>query len=369
MKRMFTASRDDWAIEDFDRANFDHPDGRIYWVEDACYVFTPAEIERLHAAAEAVLACVNAAVTRAFEQEGLNRLALPIALQPAAMRSWARRDPSLYGRFDFVFDADGAPKLLEFNADTPTALYEAAVMQWNWIEDRDREGDQYNRIHEALVARFRELGRALPAHGPMHFACMRAERDDRITTDYLRDCARQAGLATEALDLGAIGVRDSRIVDLFDRPITHLFKLYPWEWIANEPFGEALLRADPGMIEPPWRLAASSKLLLADLWEMFPEHENLLPAFRALSGQNVDDYLAKSAFGREGEGVRAAWSPPNGPFVYQKRVATERFEGRHAVLGVWVVGDQACGMGVREDAAAITGGSACFVPHRIEAGA
>jgi glutathionylspermidine synthase len=36
----------------------------------------------------------------------------------------------LYGRFDLAYRGDGPPKLLEYNADTPTALFEAAVVQW-----------------------------------------------------------------------------------------------------------------------------------------------------------------------------------------------------------------------------------------------
>ena len=120
-------------------------------------------------------------------------------------------------------------------------------------------------------------------------------------------------------------------------------------------------------IEPPWKAVLSSKALLPILWEMFPNHENLLPAFRQIVHGETDQFLAKAAFGREGDGVRVAWSPPNGPFVFQQRIEMRTRDHRYPVLGVWVVGDEPCGLGVREDDEPITGANACFVPHRIEA--
>ncbi len=344
-------------------------DWREYWLDDVCYVFTPSEIERLHAAAVAMVECVGAAVARALQgQDGspLERLAVPPALHAAMKRSWRRHDPSLYGRFDFVVDPQGTPKLLEFNADTPTALFEAAVMQWRWLHLRDATADQYNRIHEKLVARFRNIA-ALSPLATIHFACLRAVDDDRLTTDYLRDCAVQAGIRTEAIDIAKLGVRGRDLVDVHEETITHLFKLYPWEWLAAEPSGAALINADLLVLEPAWRLAASSKMLLADLWQMFPDHENLAPASRAIAPQEKGSYLAKTAFGREGDGVSPATTPPDGPFVYQQRVDVQPVEGRFPVLGVWVVNNEPCGMGVREQLNPITDHDACFVPHRIAA--
>ena len=44
-------------------------------------------------------------------------------------RSWEADPPSLYSRLDLAYDGVHAPKLLEYNADTPTSLLEAAVAQ------------------------------------------------------------------------------------------------------------------------------------------------------------------------------------------------------------------------------------------------
>ena len=44
------------------------------------------------------------------------------------------------------------------------------------------------------------------------------------------------------------------------------------------------------------------------------------------------------------------------------------FPGRRPVIGAWIVGDEAAGIGIREDDGPITGNLARFVPHVIEAG-
>ena len=58
----------------------------------------------------------------------------------------------MYGRFDLAYDGTTPPKLLEYNADTPTSLLEAAVIQWRWQQDMRPERDQFNSIHERLLA-------------------------------------------------------------------------------------------------------------------------------------------------------------------------------------------------------------------------
>ncbi|CCJ76861.1 Similarity with glutathionylspermidine synthase, group 1 [Cronobacter muytjensii 530] len=37
---------------------------------------------------------------------------------------------------DFVWTGQGPVKLLEYNADTPTSLYESAYFQWQWLKTR-----------------------------------------------------------------------------------------------------------------------------------------------------------------------------------------------------------------------------------------
>lgn len=106
-----------------------------YWMEDACYCFTSAEIEALEkATAECYEMYCKAVEACLYDNRRLDALCIPAAVREAIVRSWEEDDYSLYGRFDFAF-VNGVPKLLEFNADTPTSLVEAAVIQWLWKED------------------------------------------------------------------------------------------------------------------------------------------------------------------------------------------------------------------------------------------
>jgi glutathionylspermidine synthase len=361
-----------------------------YWREDAYYAFSEREVEILEDASTALLELIEQAVEHVVARDRLAEVGIPEPLHPLVVASWRRRYPSLYGRFDLRFDGDGPPKLLEYNADTPTALFEASVVQWHWLEQRFPDLDQWNSIHEGLIERWREIGARLPQRegavstvpaqagtrpAPLlHFACMPEDDDDLLTTAYLQDTAGQAGIDTRFLRMADIGWDGRRFVDLEHREIRALFKLYPWDWLARETFFPGLVRVDPWVIEPAWRLVPASKGILAVLWELFPGHPNLLPASLAL-GRISGDVIRKPLLGREGANMvvtsAAGMSATEGPYsgmavVEQAFVPLPAFDGFRPVLGVWVAGREARGLGIREDRALVTGRGASFVPHVME---
>jgi len=55
----------------------------------------------------------------------------------------------------------------------------------------------------------------------------------------------------------------------------------------------------------------------------------------------------------------------DGRAILQAVHAPPVFDGRRAIVGSWVVGDQAAGMSVREDEGRITRNTSRFVPHFI----
>ncbi|HWH71523.1 MAG TPA: glutathionylspermidine synthase family protein, partial [Candidatus Sulfotelmatobacter sp.] len=123
--------------------------GEPYWHESAYYRLTSPEVDALEAAAnELHLLCIEAA-EQVIKRQWWARLGIPEAAVPVILKSWERDDFSLYGRFDFAYAPQaGPPKLLEYNADTPTALVEAAVVQWYWLQDQFKNADQFNSLHE-----------------------------------------------------------------------------------------------------------------------------------------------------------------------------------------------------------------------------
>jgi len=78
--------------------------------------------------------------------------------------SWRRRQPDLIGRFDLLVSGDQPPKLLEYNADTPTLLVEAARVQEEWAAHH--AVTQFNKIDQLLVESWpKMLARAARAWG------------------------------------------------------------------------------------------------------------------------------------------------------------------------------------------------------------
>ena len=362
-------------------------DGAPYWDETNAYAFTLAEIEEdiETPSAELHALCLDF-VARAVEDERiLAGLGIPEKAWDAVRRSWRRSDPSLYGRMDFSYAGAGRgpAKLLEYNADTPTALYETAVFQWLWLEEGLASGrlpagsDQYNAVHERLIARFRKL----PDNGLTAFAAYADSPEDRGTVAYLEDCALQAGRTVTFLDLPEIGLRpDGRFCTLDERPIGTLFKLYPWEWAFEDAFAGALASTPTRFLEPPWKAILSNKGLLAHLWRLAPGHPNLLPAYFEDEPEAANlgaSYVVKPVFSREGANILlmrdgTELARADGPYggcrhVRQALAELPVFEdGARPLIGSWLVGDQPSGLCVREGRGPITGNDALFVPHLIE---
>lgn len=375
--------RDDWR-QCADRLGFAYHtiSGETYWDESICYGFTLRQIEDdIEAATAELWALCREFISRTIDrQETFERLRIPRVAWNLIAESWKRGDPSLYGRFDFAYDGASPPKLLEFNADTPTAVFEAAVFQWDWLEDSLSRGfllpgsDQFNSLHERLVARWRQIG----GHAPVHFACMNKSVEDSGTLAYIEGCAKQAGLTTTCLDISNVGLRRNSFVDLSGRSIQRLFKLYPWEFMFADRFGSSPAMGETRFVEPTWKMLLSNKGALVALWEMEPGHPNLLPACFECEGGAAKvgaRYARKPIWSREGanialvdgETVVAQSGGPYGAegFVRQLMADLPEFEGNFPVIGSWIVGDEPAGMGIREDASPITTDRARFVPHFI----
>lgn len=382
MRREASPPRPDFADE-AERIGFRfaHLDGETYWDESARYVFTLREIEEdlEQATAELAQLCEQVVGRVVASEELLERLRIPRHAFDLVATSYARREPSLYGRFDLAYDGGGPAKLLEYNADTPTSLYESAVVQWRWLEQMiarghlPQETDQFNSLHERLIARWREIA----GDEVLHLACMRASLEDSGTVAYLADCAMQAGARASTLDMGDIGLRDEQFIDREGRRIERLFKLYPWEWMLADDFGASPAMRHTRFVEPPWKAIASCKGFLALLWDEAPGHPNLLPCYfeddpRAAT---LSSYARKPLYSREGANIALVdgttrLAETDGDYgaeghVRQALHLLPNFDVNHPVLGCWLVGDAPAGLGVREDVSLVTSNHSRFLPHAI----
>lgn len=380
MKRITVAPRPDWQSE-MARIGFNYHsiDGN-YWQEDACYVFTESQIDLLEDATNTLHHMYVQAVAHVVKTGDYARLGIDDIAAKQIEDSFGRQAPSLYGRFDLCFDGINPPKLYEYNADTPTALFEASVAQWYWLQAQGgilRGADQFNNIHERLLVEFESL-KPMLGYDTLYLTAVSDSIEDLTTTQYLQDVAIQAGLQTDYIDIGNIGYRmsDGQFTDLNDNIIRHLFKLYPWEWLLAEEFGRYIASSNIHLIEPAYKLLMSNKALLTILWEMFPNHPNLLAA--SLNPNDISTNVVKKPFfSREGANISLTHAnqtlSTHGQYgqegyVYQESKPLPKFSNNRgqdvfAVIGSWIVGHSAAGIGIREDSTLITKDTSLFVPH------
>jgi glutathionylspermidine synthase len=384
MQRITCPERSDWRTT-AEETGFDFHtiDGERYWDERAYYAFSLDEIEdQIEAPSGEIDAMCLELVSNAVDDEDyLRRLKIPETFWPLISESWHRDEGSLYGRLDLSFDGRGPAKLLEYNADTPTSIFEAAVFQWTWLEQAIERriipghADQFNSIHECLIDAWKKVS----AGRHIHLAGTTENAEDAGTLAYLEDTARQAGLATTLIDIEDIGLRDDgSFVDLDDRSIELVFKLYPWEWMFHDAFGARLADAPTRWIEPPWKAILSNKGILPLLWEMFPDHPNLLPAFfedDPNAAQLGASFVRKPLYSREGANVALISDgvtvvEQQGPygaegFIRQAFAPLPNFSQQYPVLGSWLIDHTPCGLSIREDENPITGNKSRFLPHAI----
>jgi glutathionylspermidine synthase len=202
-----------------------------------------------------------------------------------------------------------------------------------------------------------------------------------MTVTYLRDTASEAGLGTKGIEIEQIGFDDDHtlFLDLDGGDMRSIVKLYHWEWLVDDDFADQLFASlDGGVqwIEPIWKMLWSNKALLPVLWELFPDHPNLLPAYFD-EPRGLVSYARKPLFSREGANITLVQDGReiaatggeygDGRAVYQALAPLATFDGGYPALGAWVIDGQAAGMGIRESDGPITGNLSRFVPHLIRA--
>jgi glutathionylspermidine synthase len=376
MRRIATQPRPDWQrrVQEYGLtwAEGEQP----YWNESAFYEFTAKEVDALEAATNELEAMTLKAAQHMIDNKLYARMGIPEIAIPLIESSWEAEPPSLYGRFDFAYDGVNPPKLLEYNADTPTSLLEAGVIQWYWLQDCYPKRDQFNSIHERLVALWKELGKYLP--GRRIDLCSMDDAEDGMTVTYLQDTAQQAGIDAAIFPIDEIGWDGSGFVDPNGDPLGAVFKLYPWEWMVREEFGKHIANADTIWIEPAWKMLLSNKGLLPVLWQLYPRHPLLLEASFDGPGLMMS-WVKKPLLGREGANIlmhqpgkdlETGGDYGEEGFIFQQMATMKPIDDRYQVIGSWLIGHEegnvAGGMGIRESDSPIITNTSQFVPHLFD---
>ncbi|OTB19207.1 hypothetical protein K445DRAFT_53494 [Daldinia sp. EC12] len=375
-----------------------------YWPDDRYYSFSSEEIELLEEAGQDVFdMCSEAAAILLETPEVItNKMAIPAFALKQIKESWYR-DPawgSIYGRFDVCFGGLNhpdprlrVPKFYEFNADTPTSIVEAASIQWFWLEQTGHGNDQLNSLTEKLIsawARNLRLIEETLGHRPtVHFAIGYGEQtgEDAMNTTLLMDTCQQAGWDTKSLYVEQIAMSpDGRFFDQDGQHIDVIFKLYPWEYMVEQEFGEACFK-DMDRVGQR-NSAGDNKALFAILWDLFqddPRSKWLLPTyFENEAPASLTRFARKPIFAREGADVllqadgKVIQDAATGyygkeGYVIQELALLPEFKddkgaSYYPVLGLWFVDGDVAGMGIREDKTPITTNGSWFIPHSISDG-
>ncbi|MHC3995628.1 glutathionylspermidine synthase family protein [Thiomicrolovo sp. ZZH C-3] len=348
-------------------------DGSRY-VADELVLVSDAEAEAYYEAANTLYDMYVQAAEYVIENDLFFDLGIPFNLIDPIKKSWENDVHwHVYGRFDFAGGIDGQPvKLIEFNADTPTGLYETAVLQWALLKHNGLdEARQFNNIYEALLQNFRRLITLFDDPDDFEkfydgwkilFSSVEGNDEEEVTTKLLRQIATDAGFATGFEFLQNVRFDEEGISDTSDNPFEYWFKLYPWEDIAtDEPelavlLGNIMANQKAIILNPAYTLLFQSKGMLKILCDLFPDSPYLLKtSFEPLPGMKQ---VEKRVFGREGANtqimdadgsVLASTVGPYGNYrpVYQEFVPfPQDRDGNRYQAGVFFA-YEACGLGFR----------------------
>ena len=362
------------------------------YIADELVVVSNDEVEAYYEAANELYDMFAEAGQYVIDNNLFHELNIPFNLVDLIKNSWSNDVHwHLYGRFDFAGGVDGKPiKLLEFNADTPTSLYETAIIQWAMLKANGMdEAKQFNTVSEAIRENFKRLvvlGGDTEEFSRYYegwkilFSSVKGNIEDENTVRFLQVLANEAGFHTDFAYVDEVGFSGKEGVFKGDENFEYWFKLVPWESIAIEE-GDLALQLDEMVEEqkaiilnPAYTLLYQSKGFMKILWDLYPNHPLLLEtSFEPLKGKKQ---VEKRSFGREGANtviydehmsVIAQTQGEYGNFkpVYQEYTELAKDgEGRSYQAGVFFA-YEGCGLGYRRGGLILENFSK-FVGHRIQ---
>ena len=261
---------------------------------------------------------VNAA-QHVIDNNLFHEIGIPFNLVDIIKNSWENDVHwHLYGRFDLAGGLDGKPiKLIEFNADTPTAVFETAIIQWAMLKlNHMDEAAQFNDLYESLKQNFKRLITLgdedadfdeLYEDWGILFSSIAGSIEDEQTVKLLQYIAKEAGFETDFAYVDEVVFNDDEGIFKGDENFEYWFKLVPWESIAIDEGELALILSNiiknqkAIIINPAYTLLFQSKGILKILWDLYPNHPLLLETSNEpLKGKK---YVKKPVFGREGANV------------------------------------------------------------------
>ncbi len=345
------------------------------YLADQLVEVSEAEAEAYYEATNELYDMFVAAGEHVIENDLLHDIGIPFNLVEQVKESWESDVHwHLYGRFDLAGGIDGEPiKLLEFNADTPTALYETAIVQWAMLKQNDMdESNQFNVLYDALLDNFKRLVTLEESVDGFEerydgwkflFTSIKGNAEEENTVKLLQYIATEAGYDTDFAYIDDIEFDADEGIFIGEQSYELWFKLIPWEDIAIEEsdlaalIGDIVANQKAIIFNPVYTLMFQSKAILSILWELYPNHPLLLEtSSEPLEGKKQ---VKKPIYGREGGSVSIIESDgtvayhEDGEYdefdsIYQEYVELSKdTQGNKYQAGVFYA-YEACGLGYRK---------------------
>ncbi|WP_034255553.1 glutathionylspermidine synthase family protein [Aliarcobacter lanthieri] len=291
------------------------------YISDELVVISEEEAENYYEATNEIYDMFAEAGQYVIDNDLFHELNIPFNLVEIIKESWENDVHwHLYSRFDLAGGIDGNPiKLIEFNADTPTSLFETAIIQWAILKKNGlNEESQFNNLYEALKDNFKRiitLDSDIEKFDEYYsklgwkilFSSISSSNEDINTTKLLQHIASESGFNTDFEFIENVQFSDDGIFKN-DELFEFWFKLIPWEDIAIEESQLALILTEiikekkAIIFNPAYTLMFQSKAFMKILWDLYPNHPLLLEtSFEPLIGKK---YVEKRAFGREGANTK-----------------------------------------------------------------
>lgn len=281
-----------------------------------------------------------ASVLQQADDQALMEIGIPLPAIPYAHIVMPETPAVMCGRFEFVMTVEG-PKLLEFNAETPTFVVElfhinGQVCADFGLVDPNMHCQQQlvQAMTSSISAGIRWVGLPQGDVASVVFSAYANRKEERGTTEFYHSLLRCTGdlpYRTSFQGLDELRVKHDCLLTAAGERVDVLYKLYPTEHLLQDeapdgtPVGLALMdlvcRQRLAVINPPVAFVLQNKALLAVLWtmhlaesELFTPEEHrwiaqyMLPTYfnaRDTHGRSIfpGEYVVKPVYGREGASI------------------------------------------------------------------
>lgn len=256
----------------------------------------------------------------------LEKFCIPKSLWPKLHASWDnRKNEMITGRFDIAMTVNGI-KIYEYNADSASCYMECGKIQKKWAKHFGCTEGQCagEKLHSKLVEAWKDSD----VKGILHIM-LDDDLEESYHAEFMKSAIKEASIECKIIK-GIKGLqwgKNRTVLDQDGIPIRWVWKTWAWETALDQIRAECstiqqttqdssvvltpprlvdVLLADNVVVyEPFWTLIPSNKAVLAVLWELYPDHPNLLKTSFSLTKELQNSgYVSKPIVGRCGANIK-----------------------------------------------------------------